>query len=207
MAPGKKTKQTLIPLAEFVKKPSKKLARKHQRLVKKAEKKQDAPQKKGMSGWLKKQIREREKERKETEKRCEEWREWIRVKGISHLENANPLHLYQVHGPAPPLEAPNGDLFYDGELDTTIEEGEEDAMVTEEDEVTLNCGEDDDCSHRNSIFRLAATATSFSSSSCLAPSASNFDVEAALMLSCLYLITCKTGPKTSSFKEASESIS
>ena len=113
-------KQSLLPLYAFVKEPSKKMARKHQRLVKKAEN-QPKPKKRGMSGWLKKQIRQRQEEEEKKQRGADTWREWLRVKEMDK-PHIDPVLLFQAYGEAPPLEAPNGHPIYPEDLDTSVDE-------------------------------------------------------------------------------------
>ena len=117
MAPTK-TKQTILPLSTFCKNPGRKMCAKHKKLQDKVDGNITSTRK-GPPAWKKKKEAEKRRKEKEMEEGARGWETWLRVKGVVGDGRIDPLTMFQVNGPAPPLESPRGDLYYDGELDTS----------------------------------------------------------------------------------------
>ena len=96
-----------------------KTLKKHKKLCDKVENRNKPVQCKGTPAWKKKKDKEERERIERNREGSERWAEWLRVKGIVGNGNINPLQMFLVYGPAPALEAPNGDLYYDGELDSS----------------------------------------------------------------------------------------
>ena len=120
--PMKKTKQSILPLAVFCKEPSKKTYSKHKKLSKRLEKKGTMSVTGKPPAWRVKKEKEEKRKQEEKEAEAKKWEEWLNVKGIVGDGNIDPMRMYLVWGRAPPLESPKGDLYYDGELDSTSSE-------------------------------------------------------------------------------------
>ena len=124
MAPTKTTKQTLIPIGSFVKNPTRKLTKKHEKLSKKNEE-DSKPKPIKMSGWLKKELAQKKKQQEEREKFVQEWRDWLEDKRIT--ANLDPSQLYDAHGRAPKLDQDENDVFLSSDDD---EEDEDEELFT-----------------------------------------------------------------------------
>lgn len=122
MAP-KRTKQGVLPLHLFCKDPTIKTYNKHKKLTQKLEKK-----KINITGkppaWRVKKEKEAERKRQADEEEAGKWREWLKVKGVVGNGRIDPMQMFKVWGKAPPLEAPNGTLYQDGELDSSSSESD-----------------------------------------------------------------------------------
>ena len=115
--------------------------KKHKKLCDRVDNRNKPIQCKGTPAWKKKKDREERERIERNREGSEKWAEWLRVKGIVGNGNINPLQMFLVYGPAPPLEAPNGDLYYDGELDSSSssEDGDvdlEESLGEEEEEAS-----------------------------------------------------------------------
>ena len=94
-----KGKQTLLPLESWLPVPSMKTAKRHRRLLEKV----NPPIKPyKMSGWLKKEIREKERKWKEDYEGGKMWVKWYEDRGLSM--QTDPVMTFQALGPPPPDE-------------------------------------------------------------------------------------------------------
>ena len=117
-------KQDVLPASLFVKNPSLKFVKKHEKLVQRVHPMKQSPKPYKMSAGLRKHLEKREKEAKDAEDGIFGWKKWLLTKQI-YNENIDPAVMYQVHGPAPPLEAPNGETFTESELESCGSEEED----------------------------------------------------------------------------------
>ena len=124
-------KQGLIPASTFVKQPSRKFCKKHQKLEEKLSNKPVASKRKGPSGWLKKQIKERERKESEKRKGEEAWAKWLDANGHGENENIKPAQMLAVWGEAPPIESPGGDTLTNSDMGESSSGDDEDHMAEE----------------------------------------------------------------------------
>ena len=98
-----------------------------------------------MSGWLQREFKKKEAEARAKEEGASKWAEWLRHKRI-YNENISPMTMFEVWGPAPPLESPDGHLFTDEELASSSSEEEEDEGEADDgcEEEFWDSSEDDD---------------------------------------------------------------
>lgn len=128
----KKKKQGLLPVESWIPVPTKKMARRHQRLTgqlkPKAKKKWQPPR------WLQKQIRERKQKEEEEAEGARRWIRWYEDRGKTI--QTDPVVTYRAMGM--PLDsqrcreenlAPNGELMTLSDLDAVVHSSEEEEFV------------------------------------------------------------------------------
>ena len=130
MAPGK---QSLLPAHLFVKCPSRKFQRKHQKLVDKFE---DRPQPVTLKipAWKKKKMKQEEAKKKEEDEGAQAWDEFLEEHCPNHIHSGRVMFL--VNGRKKPTWRPNGEQYTESELDTSTED-EMDHFVDPE----MECGD------------------------------------------------------------------
>ena len=137
MTPYKKTKQGLLPVETWIPVPSRKLARRHQRLAERLKPEQRKPSGKP-SRWLEKQIKAREKKEQEEYDGAMQWVKYYDDRGMEESCRTDPLMTFRALGPPPqtqsgslpPIHGSNGELLTLSDLDVkAFSEDEEEEDV------------------------------------------------------------------------------
>jgi hypothetical protein len=97
MAPGKKTKQTLLRISDFVADPSRATLKKHKKLEK-----QMLPYITG-KGTVDKKKKKRIADEKEIKKGGEKWRSYLVGTGVTNVDESFSELLYLSNGRNPPM--------------------------------------------------------------------------------------------------------
>jgi hypothetical protein len=102
MAPP--SKQSLLPIAAFIKNPKMSTLKTHQKIEKKNGLAKAAPPHKKQTRADKQQLK-RLKEEKVIHEGGQAWRQYMNAKGFDDVERHDPCLLFQVYGPAPDPDA------------------------------------------------------------------------------------------------------